>query len=111
MTIPGGALDSVHVLQGSAFMMSDLAGDIRDESISGLFHGVQNGLQRIATLQWDQRVLGELQLQNAQRGDDVVPLRARLTPPNTRNDLPVMLDLALAEGKELAAVQIILRQR
>jgi glycogen debranching enzyme len=46
MTIPGGALDSVHVLQGSAFMMSDLAGDIRDESISGLFHEDTRHLNR-----------------------------------------------------------------
>src|SRR2546423_14354853 len=32
------AHDLVHVLQGSAFMLSDPAGDIHDGSIAGLFH-------------------------------------------------------------------------
>ncbi len=33
-----GAHDLVHVLQGSAFMLTDPAGDIHDGSIAGLFH-------------------------------------------------------------------------
>jgi glycogen debranching enzyme len=34
----GGAYDSVNVLQGSAFMLSDLAGDVHAESPAGLFY-------------------------------------------------------------------------
>jgi glycogen debranching enzyme len=37
-TPSGGAHDSVNVLQGSAFMLSDLAGDVHDESAAGLFY-------------------------------------------------------------------------
>jgi glycogen debranching enzyme len=34
----GGAYDSVNVLQGSAFMLSDLVGDVHTESAAGLFY-------------------------------------------------------------------------
>jgi glycogen debranching enzyme len=34
----GSGLDSIQILEGSTFMLSDLRGDIDDESLAGLFH-------------------------------------------------------------------------
>jgi hypothetical protein len=54
--------------------------------------------------------LSELQLKDTQRWYGIVPRRARLAGANVGNDTPIMLDLTLAKGEDVAAVEIILRQ-
>src|SRR6266511_3402688 len=86
------------------------------EQLHGIVRGalialaVEGDQQRVATLQRNERILRELQLEDAHCRDGIVPLRARLARADAGDGASIMLDLALAKGEDVATIQVVLGQ-